>query len=104
MADKEILYRIEFEGAKEQVKVLADIREIREELTRLSKLNLIKADKVRQEELKIAAKQKQDQYRAEQQAIKDSGQRPKSRCRFAGRFTDKGKAVHKGTRKTTHRD
>ncbi|MBK9357632.1 MAG: hypothetical protein IPN08_09650 [Bacteroidales bacterium] len=68
---KEILYRIEFEGAQEQVNNLVKIRE---ELDQI-KVETIKAgqsDKARAEELKLISQEKQKQYRAEQQAIKDS--------------------------------
>jgi len=68
---KEILYRIEFEGAQEQVNNLVKIRE---ELDQI-KVEAIKAgqsDKARAEELKLISQEKQKQYRAEQQAIKDS--------------------------------
>ncbi len=77
MADKEILYRIEFEGAKEQFKALADIKE------ELKKIEALKDaanddDKVRAEELKVLAKQEKGKYRKLQQAIKDQANAQKA--------------------------
>jgi hypothetical protein len=84
MATKQVLYRIEFEGAQEQVdnltkigdellairgetKLLADAQKV----LRANDLDLNKEQKARMEQLKVEGQIKQQLYRKEQQALKD---------------------------------
>lgn len=68
---KEILYRIDFEGASEQISNLTKIRDELDQI-KIETIKVGQSDKARAEELKIIAQEKSKQYRAEQQAIKDN--------------------------------
>lgn len=77
MADKEILYRIEFEGAESELKKLTEIRDELDKIA-IEKLKLDKADKEGFEKNKLQAQELQKLYRAEQQAIKDKAKEQKA--------------------------
>jgi len=74
---KEILYRIEFEGAESELKKLVEIRDELDKIA-VEKIKLDKADKEGAERNKLQAEELRKIYRQEQQAIKDKAKEQKA--------------------------
>jgi len=74
---KDIIYRLEFEGAESELNKLVEIRKELDKIA-IEKLKLDKNDTEAYERNKLQAQELQKQYRAEQQAIKDKQKEQKA--------------------------
>jgi len=74
---KDIIYRLEFEGAESELNKLVEIRKELDKIA-IEKLKLDKNDTEAYERNRLQAQELQKQYRAEQQAIKDKQKEQKA--------------------------